>query len=152
MSITAAVMKNVGWNTAATFGVAFTSGAVTFAVNRMSHAAFEIPQDIKKTSSAVIRLLAFVSGSTVGLYVLSKTTVVTMDPDQTFVSAHSLSMLSTIYCSALAALVSFSPDKSTTVLYAGLASLTLSTPFVSRFGQHALISAVGIGAAIGSYL
>jgi hypothetical protein len=152
MGITAAVMKNVGWNTAATFGVAFTSGAVTYAVSKMGHTTFEVTQDIKKTSSAVIRLLAFISGSAAGVYVMSRTNVVSMPLDQTFISAHSLSALSAIYCAAVASIVSFSPEKSTTVFYAAFAGVAVSTPFVARFGQLALIPAVGIGAAIGSYL
>jgi hypothetical protein len=152
MGITAAAMKHVEWNAVVTFGVALTSGAVTYAVNRMGHATFELPQDIKNTSSAIIRLFAFVSGSAVGLYALSKTNVVVMVPDQTFVSAHALSMLSMIYCSAMAAIVSFSPDKSSTVFYSSFAALTLTTPFVACFGQLALIPAAGIGAAVGSYL
>jgi hypothetical protein len=75
-----------------------------------------------------------------------------MDLNNTFISAHALSVMSGIYLATLAYIVSFGPDKSSTVLYAGFASLALSTPFVAQFGQNALIPAVGIGAAVGSYL
>jgi hypothetical protein len=148
MGITAAVMKN----TALTFGVALTSGAVTLACSKLQHYSFEVTQDIKINSSAVIRLLSFISGAAVGYYVMQKVSIVNMDLDQSFVSAHAIHVLTAIYCSSIAYLVSFNPDKSSTVLHAGLAGLALSTPFVTRLGQSALIPAIGIGAAIGSYL
>jgi hypothetical protein len=146
-----AVMKHVGWNAAMTLGVALTSGTVTLIVSKAGHASFEIPQDIKKTSSAVIRLFAFLTGAAVGFCALQKASVVTMDLDQTFISAHALAVVSTVYCAVLACIVSFDEDKRTTVLYASVGALALSTPFVARFGQNALIPALGIGAAGGSY-
>ncbi len=74
-----------------------------------------------------------------------------MDFDYNFISAHALPVLGALYCASLAYIVSIG-DKSSTVLYVGFAGLLVSIPCVTRFGVHALLPAIGIGAAIGSYL
>jgi hypothetical protein len=152
MRVTAAVMSNVGSNAAKTFGAALTTGVVALAVNKACHAYFDISQDIRKTSSGVIRLLAFISGTAVGLYCLNHIHVVVMDRDNAFIFAHTPAVMAALYCAIIAHSTSMSPDKRTSVLYAAVSALALSTRFVASFGQTALIPAIGIGAAVGSYL
>ncbi len=41
-------LKIVGWNAAATLGVALTSSAVTLALTQLGHYSLDVPQDIKK--------------------------------------------------------------------------------------------------------
>ena len=152
MNITGDAVTSVGSNTLAVFGVALTSAGMAMCCSKFCHYVYGEDQDIKKTASAIIRLCAFPLGVVAGFYVLQKTNVRTMDLDHNFISVHALHVLTALYCSAIAYLVSFSPNKSSTVLHAGLAGLMVSTPFVARLGQSALIPALGIGAAVGSYL
>ena len=150
--MTTSALKIVGWNTAATFGVALTSSSVTLALNQLGHYSLDVPQDIKQISSAAIRFFAFIAGTAAGFYVFQKATVFPMDFDSNFISAHALPVIASLYCTAMAYLVSIGTDKSSSIIHAGLAGLLISIPCTARFGALALLPAVGIGAAVGSYL
>jgi hypothetical protein len=143
-------LQNVGWNTLATLGVALTSGTVTYGVNTFSHTFFDVKE--KTNESYVIRLLAVAAGAAAGLFALHNVAVIHVDFGQSYVTAHALSVIMGVYCSAVAYMIAFGTDKTSMVLHLTAASLTLGTPFISSFGKTMLIPAAGIGAAVGAYL
>jgi len=152
MGMTVVMMRNVGWNTAAAFGVALVSGTVAWAVNKAGHSFFGVQKDIKPSSSSLlIRQVCFLAGAAVGIYALQKTSIVNMAIDNTFVSGHALSVIMGLYLAATPIITS-KETVTASVVYASLGSVALVAPFAAHYGQNALIPIIGIGAAVGSYL
>ena len=152
MTVTAAIMRNVGWNTAVTFGVALTSGTLAWGVSKAVHSFFGVRQDIKKTSSFLIQSASLTTGVAAGFYTFQNATVVHLPLDSSFVRAHGFSVIMGLYTLIIGSIIASRDNAKPATLYASVGILTLATPFIAHYGQNALIPAIGIGAAVGSYL